>query len=327
MNQPASDLPNPKPELLVLARLSSEATMDALEQDYVCHHLWQVDEPSRDEYIGRVAPGVRGVVTNGGVGIRGELLRRLPSLEIVSVFGVGVDAVDLEAARARKVCVTNTPDVLTDDVADLAMALLLAANRRLCALDRFVRSGSWVEGKNDLVAPPSLRNKSVGIYGFGRIGRTVARRLEPFGVTLRYFQPRPVEGTDVPRATSLLELAEASTYLVVCAAATPQTRGAVDASVLRALGGEGVLVNIARGSIVDEPALVEALSAGALGYAALDVFADEPHVPPELLALDNVTLTPHVASMTVETLDAMGRLVTENLGAHFAGRELLTPVV
>lgn len=300
--------------------------MSRLERSYRCHHLWQVEPHERDAFVARVAPRVRGVVTNGGVGISGALLRALPALEIVTVFGVGVDAVDLETARARGVRVTNTPDVLTDDVADLAVALLLAANRRVCALDRFVRSGAWETGKGELVAPPSLRDKPVGIYGFGRIGRTVAQRLEPFGVALRYFQPRTVEGTSVPRVASLLELAEASEYLVVCAAATPRTRGAIDATVLRALGSQGVLVNVARGSIVDEPALVAALSSGTLGHAALDVFADEPHVPDELRRLETVTLTPHVASMTVETRDAMGQLVTDNLAAHFAGRELRTPV-
>jgi len=210
--------------------------MEALEGSYVCHHLWQVEPAERDAFVARVAPRIRGVVTNGGLGISGGLMRALPALEIVAVFGVGVDAVDLDTARARNVRVTNTPDVLTDDVADLAMALLLAANRRICALDRFVRSGAWEEGKDDLVAPPSLRGKTVGIYGFGRIGRTVARRLEPFGVELRYFQPRPVEGSEVPRARSLLDLAAASDYLVVCAAATLETRGAIDATVLRALG-------------------------------------------------------------------------------------------
>ena len=300
--------------------------MGALERDYVCHHLWQVEPGERNAFIAAVAPRVRGAVTNGGLGISGELMRALPALEIVTVFGVGVDAVDLGAARDLDVRVTNTPDVLTDDVADLAMALLLAANRRVCELDRFVRSGAWEEGKKDLAAPPSLRGKTVGIYGFGRIGRTVARRLQPFGVELCYFQPRPIEGTAVPRSASLLELAEASDYLVVCAAATAQTRGSVDAKVMEALGSHGVLVNVARGTIVDEPALVEALSSGSLGHAALDVFADEPHVPAALLALDNVTLTPHVASMTVETRDAMGRLVTDNLSAHFTGQELLTPV-
>jgi len=300
--------------------------MNALERDYVCHHLWQAGSSGQGALVSRVAPQVRGAVTNGAVGMHGALMERLPALEIVGVFGVGVDAVDLDTARNRGVRVTNTPDVLTDDVADLAMALLLAANRRLCALDRFVRSGAWESGKG-LVAPHSLRGKTVGIFGFGRIGRTVARRLEPFGVELRYFQPRAVEGSNVPRADSLKALARVSDYLVVCAAATEETRNAVDAGVLAALGEQGVLVNVARGSIVDEPALVDALRSGKLAHAALDVFADEPHVPPALLALENVTLTPHVASMTLETREAMGRLVIANLAAHFAGRELLTPVV
>jgi len=299
--------------------------MEALERGFTCHHLWRVADDGRDAFLDRVAPRVRGAVTNGAVGMSGTLMRRLPELEIVAVFGVGVDAVDLAAARQQGVQVTNTPDVLTDDVADLAMALILAAARRICALDRFVRAGEWEKGK-DLLAPPSLRGKTVGIFGFGRIGRAVARRLAPFGVHLRYFQPRPVDDAAVPRAASLEALANESDYLVVCAAATEQTRGAIGSEALAALGPSGVLVNVARGAIVDEPALLHALRSGELGGAALDVFADEPHVPPELLELDSVTLTPHVASMTVETRDAMGRLVVENLAAHFAGEPLPSAV-
>lgn len=299
--------------------------MEALERSYTCHHLWQVAEAQHDAFLAQAAPRVRGAVTNGAVGMTGALMRRLPELEIVAVFGVGVDAVDLDAARRLGVHVTNTPDVLTDDVADLAMALLLAASRRVCALDRFVRAGAWEDGK-DLAAPRSLRGKTVGIFGFGRIGRAVAQRLAPFGVQLRYFQPRPVDDTAVVRAASLDALAHESDYLVVCAAATEHTRRAVDDGVLRALGPSGVLVNVARGSIVDEPALVQALRTGALGGAALDVFADEPHVPRALFELDGVTLTPHVASMTVETRDAMGRLVLENLAAHYSGEQLPTAV-
>jgi lactate dehydrogenase-like 2-hydroxyacid dehydrogenase len=221
--------------------------------------------------------------------------------------------------------VTNTPGVLTDDVADLAVALLLAVSRRVPALDGYVRAGQWQAGVP--VRPArALRGKVAGIYGFGRIGQAVASRLAAFGLQLRYWQPNVKAGVDVPRSDSLLALARESDYLVVCAPGGAATKGTVDAAVLEALGPEGTLVNIARGSLVDEPALIAALAEGRLGAAALVVFAEEPSVPAALAALPNVVLTPHVGSLTVETRHAMGQLVVDNLLAHFEGRPLPTPV-
>ncbi|GGY59732.1 2-hydroxyacid dehydrogenase [Pseudoduganella albidiflava] len=314
-----------KPEILVMAASPSMSVMAQLEQHFVCHHVWQVAPDGRAAFIAGVAPNVRGVATTGMAGIGAALAAQLPRLEIVAVNGIGVDAVDFAALRPRGIRVTNTPGVLTDDVADLAVALLLAAARRIPSLDRYVRAGQWQAGMP--VKPArALRGKVAGIYGFGRIGQAVAARLAAFGLQLRYWQPNVKEGVTVPRAASLLDLARDSDYLVVCAPGGAATRATVDAAVLDALGPEGTLVNIARGSLVDEPALADALADGRLGAAALDVFADEPSVPAALTALPNVVLTPHVGSLTVETRHAMGQLVVDNLLAHFGGMPLLTPV-
>jgi lactate dehydrogenase-like 2-hydroxyacid dehydrogenase len=314
-----------KPEVLVLAASPSADVMAQLEALFDCHHLWRQPPGEQAAWLAGVAGGVRGVLTTGAIGIGAALLGQLPKVEIVAVNGIGVDAVDLQATRARGILVTNTPGVLTDDVADLALTLLLAAARRLPALESYVRSGAWEAGK-PLKPTRALRGKVCGIYGFGRIGQAVAARAEAFGMQIRYFQPRAKEGVTTPRSASLLELARGSDYLVVCAPGGPATRHVIDAEVLAALGPDGTLVNIARGSLVDQEALIAALRARTLGMAALDVFDAEPSVPAELRVLENVVLTPHVGSLTVETRHAMGQLVVDNLRAHFAGEALLTMV-
>lgn len=313
-----------RPDILVLGSGWVPAVQEELEDSFVCHHLARVAPAQRDAFIEQAARVVRGVFTSGTVGIDARLAARLPLLEIVAVHGVGVDAVDIPALAARGIAVTNTPDVLTDDVADLAVGLLLASARRLPTLDRHVRTGGW-EAQLPLAPARGLRGKVAGIVGLGRIGQAVARRLEPFGMQIRYFQ-RSTAAVPYPRSASLRALARESDYLIVCAPGGPGTRGMVDAEVLDALGPEGTLVNIARGSLVDEQALVAALREGRLGAAALDVFADEPRVPAALKSLDNVVLTPHVGSFTVEARTAMGRLAIANLRAHFAGEPLPTPV-
>lgn len=308
-----------------MAASPSADVMAQLEQHFHCHHLWQQPREQQAEWLAGVAPVVRGLLTTGAIGVKADLLAQLPKVEIVAVNGIGTDAVDLEAARARGIPVTNTPGVLTDDVADLALTLLLSAARRLPALDTFVRNGSWEAGK-PIATTRALRGKVCGVYGFGRIGQAIGARAEAFGMQVRYFQPRAIEGVSAPRADSLLALAQASDYLVVAAPGTPATHHTVNAEVMAALGSQGTLVNIARGSLVDEEALIVALRERTLGFAALDVFADEPRVPAALRELDNVVLTPHVGSLTVETRHAMGQLVVDNLRAHFSGQALLTPV-
>jgi lactate dehydrogenase-like 2-hydroxyacid dehydrogenase len=268
---------------------------------------------------------VRAIVTGGGHGADNEIVDALPALEIIAINGIGTDAVDLERARARSVRVTTTPGVLTEDVADLALGLLLATSRRICVADRFVRAGRWPAGRLPLSAQVS--GKRLGLLGLGQIGRAVARRAEGFGMSIAYCEPHPYNDITYRFQPDLQQLAEESDFLVVAASGGPATRGLVDRRVLDAIGPTGILINVARGSVVDEPALVAALVDGRLGGAGLDVFAHEPEVPPALLTMDNVVLSPHRASATVETRRAMADLVLANLAAHFAGQEPLTPVV
>ena len=269
------------------------------------------------------AGDVRAVVATGGVTIGADLIDRLPAVEIVSLMAVGYDGVAVPRCRERGIIVTNTPDVLTDDVADLAAALVLMTGRRLGEAERFLRAGRWTSGPMPL--SHAIRGRVAGILGLGRIGTAIATRLEAFGMKIAYHgrrrQPVPWEFCATVQA-----LAAASDFLVVACPGGPETRGLVDAGVLAALGAEGTLVNIARGSVVDEQALVAALESGTIRSAGLDVYADEPRVPAALLACERAVLLPHVASATEETRQAMARLVVDNLAAHFAGRPPLTPV-
>ena len=313
------------PDILILATSPSAAVNEQLERSYTRHHAWQVAPEQRAAWLQERAGRIRAVVTTGALGLKRADMDALPALEIIAVNGVGLDGIDLDAARARGIAVTTTPNVLTDDVADVALGLLLASARHIALLDRFVRDGGW-ERREPVKPASSLRGKTAGIFGFGQIGQAIALRLAAFGVQVRYYQPRAKAGVTAPRADSLLALAQESDYLIVCAPGTPATRHAVDAAVLAALGPQGTLINIARGALIDEAALIAALQDGTLGAAGLDVFADEPRVPAALRALPNVVLTPHVGSLTVETRHAMGQLVVDNLQAHFAGQPLPTPV-
>jgi len=309
-----------KPEILQIEPLMAQFQA-RLEAAYTVHPLAAV----RDD-LAKVAPAVRAVVTGGGSGIANAVMDALPALEIVAVNGVGLDAVDLEHARARGVHVTYTPDVLTDDVADMAIALLLATARQLCVGDRFVRDGRWGHDAS-LPLARKASGKRLGIVGLGRIGRAIAHRGVAFGMDVAYTDLRTIEGMAYPFVANLVDLAKRSDFLVVSASGGPRSKGVVNAEVLDALGPEGILVNVARGSVVDEPALVAALTSGRLGGAGLDVFAHEPSVPEALRHMDNVVLQPHRASATVETRLGMGELVLANLAAHFAGEPLVTPVV
>ncbi|MFG1402518.1 2-hydroxyacid dehydrogenase [Xanthobacter sediminis] len=270
------------------------------------------------------AATVRAIATRGGRPVDAALISRLPALEIVANFGVGYDTVDAVAAAARGVTVTHTPDVLNEEVADLAVGLLLAAVRRLPQADRFVRAGGWLKGAFPLTA--TLRGRTVGLVGMGRIGRAIAHRLEAFGVGLAYHSRRPVPEVAYPHYPDLTAMAAAVDTLVVIVPGGPATRNMVDAGVLAALGPQGVLVNVARGSVVDEGALLAALEAGTILAAGLDVFADEPRVPEAFFALENVVLLPHVGSATTFTREAMGQLVVDNLFSWLDGKGPLTPV-
>jgi len=295
-----------------------------LDATYVTHKLFEAGDP--DGLIRQVAPNIRAIVTGGGSGASTAIIGALPKLEIIAINGVGTDAVDLELARSRGIRVTNTPDVLTEDVADLGIALLLALLRQVCVGDRFVREGRWAR-KEGLPLARKVSGKILGILGMGRIGRAIARRAEGFDMTIAYSDLRAIEGLPYRYVPTLEQLARESEVLVIAASGGPQSRGIVNAAVLDALGRSGFLVNVARGTVVDEPALVAALVEGRIAGAGLDVFVDEPNVPEPLLKLDNVVLQPHRASATVETRIAMGELVVGNLAAHFGGKDLLTAVV
>ena len=268
---------------------------------------------------------IRALVSWARYAVTPEMMDRLPNLEILAGFGVGYDRFDLRAAKKRGIVVTNTPDVLTDDVADLAIGLTIATLRRIAALDRFVRARLWAAGETPALAR-KMSGKRLGIVGLGRIGRAIARRAEGFAMTIAYTGPRAYKDAPYRYVADLVQLARESDVLVVACRADPSSRHMIDADVLKALGPKGILVNIARGSLVDETALVAALKGGTLGGAGLDVYADEPRVSPDLFQLDSVVLMPHVGSATEETRQAMADLVIANLESHFAGRGPLTPV-
>jgi len=272
-----------------------------------------------------LAPAIRALAASGDSRVDAGLIARLPALEIIAVMGVGYDGIDVAAAQARGVVVTHTPDVLNDDVADLAIALMLSAARQLPAADRWVRAGRWA---NDGAMPLARRMSGarLGLVGIGRIGQAIAQRAAAFGMTIAYTARSARSALRYRFEPDLKALAAASDFLVVITPGGAGTRHLVDAAVLRALGPKGILVNVARGSVVDEPALIDALEAGTLGGAALDVFADEPHVPERLRALPQVVLSPHIGSATTATRQAMAELACANLQAHFAGRPLPTPV-
>ena len=309
-----------KRDVLLVAPLHA-GTQAELEATYAVHRLWTAAD--RDALLATVASRVEICVTTGGAGAARALIERLPNLKLIACFGVGVDAIDLAAARERSIAVTNTPDVLTDDVADLALALILDAMRGVSAGDRYVRAGRWLQGAFPLQA--RMSGKRLGVVGMGRIGQAIARRAAAFDMQIAWHGPR---GKDLPYRyePDLVALARSVDVLVAACPGGEATRGLISRRVLEAVGPRGYFVNVARGSVVDEAALVELLAARQLGGAGLDVFVDEPNVPARLLELDNVVLQPHVASATEETRTAMGRVVLDNVGAFVAGRPLLTPV-
>jgi lactate dehydrogenase-like 2-hydroxyacid dehydrogenase len=264
------------------------------------------------------------VASSNSGGIDGATMAKLPKVKVIAHFGVGYDTVDVEAARKRGIAVTNTPDVLTEEVADLAIGLLLAAVRRIPQGDRYVREGKWLKGAMGLTE--SVQGKTVGIIGMGRIGRAIAKRAAAFGVKLAYQGPNRKPDLSWSYFADPVALAKESDLVIVACPGGAATKGLVSRAVIEAIGPKGTLVNISRGSVVDEPALIEALQSGKLGAAGLDVFADEPRVPEAFLAMENVVLQPHVASATHQTRKAMGQLVIDNLAAYFAGRPLVTPV-
>jgi lactate dehydrogenase-like 2-hydroxyacid dehydrogenase len=258
--------------------------------------------------------------------ISGSFMAELPNLKIVANFGVGYDAVDSHYAGANGIMVTNTPDVLTEEVADTAIGLLLNTIRELSAAERHLRAGDWEAKGNYRLTPLTLRGRKVGIFGMGRIGAAIAKRLEAFGVSIAYHNRRQVDGLGYDYHATLVDLARAVDTLIIVVPGGDSTRHAINAEVLAALGPNGVLINIGRGTTVDEPALIAALTNRTIAAAGLDVFENEPHVRPEFMTLPNVVLLPHVGSASVHTRDAMGNLCVDNLASWFSGKGAITPV-
>ena len=292
-----------------------------LQDDYAAYVL--PDDPA--DFLSEHGGEIRAVVTSGRTGVDAGLMSKLPNLGAVVNFGVGYDTTDVDAAAARGVGVSNTPDVLTDCVADTAVGLMIDTLRQFSASDRYVRAGRWpVDGNYPLTRQVS--NTRVGIIGLGRIGGAIAKRLSAFGCTISYHNRNEVDGSPYTYVGSPVELAAGVDVLVIAAAGGAGTKKLVSGEVIDALGSSGYLINIARGSVVDEEALVSALAGGRLAGAGLDVFADEPNVPEELLSMDNVVVLPHVASGTVETRAAMEELTLRNLNSFLESGQLVTPV-
>jgi hydroxypyruvate reductase len=311
-----------KPEIIITAR-GHAGTMAALQSEFTAHNLFDASE--RNGFFEKHAPKVRGLATFGPMAVDGKLMDALPRLEIISNFGVGVDAINLDDAKKRKIIVTNTPDVLNECVADTALALVLNTLRKLPQSEQYMRAGNWAS-RGPYPLTTSLGGKVLGVLGLGRIGEAVAKRAMACGMTIRYHN-RNKKNVPYPYDPDPVALAKNADVLMVVTPGGAQTSKLVNEKVLQALGPEGYLVNIARGSVVDEPVLLRYLKEKKIAGAGLDVYADEPRVPPEFFTLDNAVLFPHVASATVETRKAMGDLQVENLRRHFSGKPVLTRVV
>jgi lactate dehydrogenase-like 2-hydroxyacid dehydrogenase len=303
--------------------------MDLIEQGvapaFEVHRLHQA--PDREALLTRIAPSVRAICTGSHTGVRTDaaLMARFPNLKIIGNFGVGYDTIDIPVAANRGVIITNTPDVLTEEVADTTLGLLLATLREFYDAEKWLRDGRW-PGEGDYRLTASLRDRSVGIAGFGRIGKAIARRIEAFGIPVSYFGRNPQAGVANRYYSDLVTMARDIDTLILVIPGGPATANVVDARVLEALGPRGILINMARGSVVDEAALIAALKARTILRAGLDVFVGEPNINPEFMQLDNVTLLPHVGSASNHTRGAMGQLVVDNLLAFAAGKPPKTPV-
>ncbi len=298
---------------------------DPLEAAFEVHRYFEAID--KKKLLAEVGPSIRAIATRGELGANRTMIEACPNLEIISVYGVGFDAVDLQACRERGIRVTNTPDVLTNDVADLGIAMMLCLSRGMIGAETWVRDGSWAQ-KGLYPLKRRVWGRRAGVLGLGRIGFEVAKRLKGFDMEIAYsdVEAKPY-ASDMAFVADPVELATQSDFLFVTLAASAATRHIVGRKVIEALGPDGMLINISRASNIDEEALLEALEAGKLGTAALDVFEGEPKLNPRFLALDNVLLQPHHASGTIETRKAMGQLVRDNLIAHFAGQALPTPVL
>ena len=311
-----------KPVILMMGAYP-QWDMEALEDKYVVHKYWLADD--KNALLASICEDVVAIATKGELGASAALMEQLPNLKIVSCYGVGTDAIDLGFAKAHNIHVRNAPDILTGDVADRGVGLLLAIARQIPQGDQFVREGAWPKGPQGLTT--RVFRKKVGIIGMGRIGVGVAKRLAGFDCSIAYFNRSKKDNLSYDYYDSPEELAKSVEFLIITIAGGAGTRYLVNKDVIEALGPKGILVNIARGSTVDEAALIDALQNGKIRGAGLDVFDNEPNIDQRFFTLENVVLQPHHASGTFETRLAMGKLVQDNLAAYFSGQELLTSVV
>jgi lactate dehydrogenase-like 2-hydroxyacid dehydrogenase len=309
-------------EILVLARLP-DAQLAQLQEKFILHILSKTEDP--EAKLKEIGAGIHGMISAVWAPVSGKLIRALPNLEIIAHFGVGYDNIDIQTAKDQGVIVTNTPDVLTDDTADIGIGLTLCVLRRLVEGDIYARTGQWAK-KGSLPLGRSLRGKTMGIVGLGRIGQAIAHRAEAFGIKVVYHGPRKKKGIDYPHYSDLSNMADISDVLMIACPYGKETHHLIDGKILKSLGKNGFLINIARGKIVDEIALIDALESGVIAGAGLDVFENEPDIPVALCRLDNVVIQPHVGSATHETRTAMAQLVVDNLLAYFEKAETLTPI-
>jgi lactate dehydrogenase-like 2-hydroxyacid dehydrogenase len=310
-----------KPDVMMMAPMMPHVVAQ-LEAACTLHKAWLA--PDREAFVDVVGPRIRGLAMSGHMAVNDALFDRLPALEIVASLGVGYDHIDAKAAGRRRILVTNTPDVLNEEVADTALALLLATVRQIPQADRYLRAGRWLEKPFPLTA--TLRGRRLGILGLGRIGKAIARRAETFGLEVVYHGRSRQEGVPYLHYPTLTGMAKDVDILLVITPGGEGTRHLVNAEVLEALGPDGILINVARGSVVDEQALIRALRDKVILTAGLDVFENEPQVPQELIDMEHVVLLPHVGSASLQCRQAMGQLVVDNLTHWFAGKGPLTPV-
>ncbi|WP_437891624.1 2-hydroxyacid dehydrogenase [Phytobacter sp. V91] len=306
------------PRTVLLIAPVVDSLLDKLSSAFRVHRLYE--QPDAAAFLQEVGDSIQVVVTRGDIGVSNQVLEALPQVGLIALFGVGTDAVDLNYTRSRNIQVTITSGVLTQGVADLAMGLLLAGARQLCQGDKFVREGRWLKSAPALATQVS--GKRIGIFGMGNIGQAIARRASGFDMEILYNNRQKIAGLDYQWCADLHTLAHESDFLVIAASAGAENHKLIDATVLNVMPKHAWLINIARGSLVDERALISALQKGVIAGAALDVYEDEPNVPAELIALDNVVLQPHVASATHETRQKMSDVVYANVEAWFAQEPL-----
>jgi lactate dehydrogenase-like 2-hydroxyacid dehydrogenase len=312
-----------KPDVLLVGQ-KKPVMVSGLEPNVTLHFLADAKDP--EAFFKQVGDKIRAVaIAYTANKLDSAFMKRFPKLEQISSFGVGYDHVDAKWAGEHGIIVTNTPDVLNEEVADTTLGLLLCTLREFPQAERYLRAGKWTGGHYPLTKA-TLQGRTVGIVGMGRIGRAIARRLEAFGVPVVYHSRNPQSGVKYKHYPKLLDMARDVDTLIVIVPGGPATANMINAEVLKALGPNGVLINMARGSVVDEPALIEALKNKTIYSAGLDVFAKEPNVPKELIEMDHVVLFPHLGSASVATREAMDRLVVDNILAWAAGKPPLTPV-